>query len=343
MKKFFAVIGNPPYHENGAGANPKDPSIYQHFYDSAFSVANKVELITPARFLFNAGDTPVEWNKKMLNDEHLKVEMYEPKSSNVFSGTSIPGGVTIIYRDSNEIFGSIKFFSQFEEVNTIVQKVDKISKKSFAEIIYNRGLYRYSNLAYEKIPNLKNLTADPRIAPKAFENLQEFFTEKKPNDDHKYIKIFGRDKTIRWLRRDYLKEVDNLYKYKVFVSKADGAAGQLGNPIPARICGRPFIAAPGDASTETYIAIGSFDNEYEAKAVEKYVKTKFARTMLGALKATQNYAKPTWEKIPLQDFTSNSDIDLSKSVHDIDLQLYDKYKLSKKERNFIETHVKEMV
>ena len=64
--------------------------------------------------------------------------------------------------------------------------------------------------------------------------------------------------------------------------------------------------------------------------------------MLGILKVTQNNAKPTWKYVPLQDFTSNSDIDWSKSIHEIDLQLYKKYGLDEKEIEFIETHVKEM-
>lgn len=64
--------------------------------------------------------------------------------------------------------------------------------------------------------------------------------------------------------------------------------------------------------------------------------------MLGILKVTQNNAKPTWKYVPLQDFTSNSDIDWSKSIHEIDLQLYKKYGLDEKEIQFIETHVKEM-
>ena len=64
--------------------------------------------------------------------------------------------------------------------------------------------------------------------------------------------------------------------------------------------------------------------------------------MLGILKVTQNNAKPTWAYVPLQDFTPASDIDWSKSIHEIDLQLYKKYGLSDAEINFIETHVKEM-
>lgn len=65
--------------------------------------------------------------------------------------------------------------------------------------------------------------------------------------------------------------------------------------------------------------------------------------MLGVLKATQHNPKQTWKYVPLQDFTSSSDIDWTKSVHEIDLQLYNKYGLTAEERNFIETHVKEMV
>ena len=91
-----------------------------------------------------------------------------------------------------------------------------------------------------------------------------------------------------------------------------------------------------------FIGIGSFDNKSEANALFKYVKTKFARCMLGILKVTQDNNKGTWKYVPLQDFTPNSDIDWSKSISEIDQQLYKKYKLSKAEIDFIETHVKEM-
>ena len=64
--------------------------------------------------------------------------------------------------------------------------------------------------------------------------------------------------------------------------------------------------------------------------------------MLGILKVTQDNPPDTWRYVPLQDFTSKSDIDWSKSVHEIDLQLYKKYKLSKEEIKFIEEKVKAM-
>ena len=74
----------------------------------------------------------------------------------------------------------------------------------------------------------------------------------------------------------------------------------------------------------------------------KYIKSKFARVILGVLKVTQDNDRGVWKLIPLQDFTTSSDIDWSKSIHDIDLQLYRKYGLDEKEIEFIETHVKEM-
>ena len=90
------------------------------------------------------------------------------------------------------------------------------------------------------------------------------------------------------------------------------------------------------------MSIGKFETIDEAQAVKKYIKTKFARTLLSVLKVTQNGNKPVWKMIPLQDFTPNSDIDWLKSIHEIDIQLYRKYGLDDKEIDFIESHVKEM-
>ena len=90
------------------------------------------------------------------------------------------------------------------------------------------------------------------------------------------------------------------------------------------------------------MSIGSFDTEQEAQALLKYVKSKFARALLGILKTTQDNPPEKWKFIPLQDFTTNSDIDWSKSISEIDQQLYAKYRLSQEEIDFIESHVKEM-
>ena len=115
-------------------------------------------------------------------------------------------------------------------------------------------------------------------------------------------------------------------------------SGALGEVLSTPLIGEPLIGF-----TETFISIGLVDTREEAEAILKYVKSKFARTMLGILKITQSNTRKTWRMVPLQDFTSQSDIDWSQSVAEIDRQLYEKYGLADNEIEFIETHVKEMV
>ena len=138
MKWDFA-IGNPPYNEDfqnsGDNGNFAKP-VYNYFMDAAYGIAGKVELIHPARFLFNAGSTPKAWNDKMLNDRHFKILNYEANSKNVFSNTDIKGGVVISYRDSEKDYGAIETFTAFDELNSILKKVCAHPYSSLSKIIY---------------------------------------------------------------------------------------------------------------------------------------------------------------------------------------------------------------
>ena len=104
----------------------------------------------------------------------------------------------------------------------------------------------------------------------------------------------------------------------------------------------PVIGVPVIGHTDTFLSIGKFADAQEASACLNYVRTKFARCLLGTLKATQHNPRDTWANVPLQDFTSHSDIDWSKPVADIDKQLYAKYQLSDEEIAFIERMIKPM-
>lgn len=339
MKKFDFVIGNPPYQEDSKGDNESDKSLYHYFYDSSFKIADRVELITPARFLFNAGYTPKKWNEKMLNDDSFKVLYYTPDSASIFPGKDIKGGIAITYRDSNKNYGAIKNYTPFEELNSIMKKVDRLKEESLSEVVSNRGIYKYSKKAYEEEPEELSKTADSRIAPSSFERMPELFKDEDPLNGHQYVQIYGllnSKRVYKWFRRDYIKDVDNLHKYKVMIPKANGS-GTFGEILSMPIIGSPLIGF-----TETFISIGETDSKVEAESTLKYIKTKFARTMLGVLKVTQNNAKPTWKYVPMQDFTNKSDIDWSKSIPEIDRQLYAKYNLSQEEIDFIEKNVKEM-
>lgn len=92
VMKFDFVIGNPPYQVESDGTKKADESIYNYFMDESYKIGEKVELITPARFLFDNGNTPKAWNEKMLNDIHLKVLKYEPVAQNLFPVVGFKGG-----------------------------------------------------------------------------------------------------------------------------------------------------------------------------------------------------------------------------------------------------------
>lgn len=124
---------------------------------------------------------------------------------------------------------------------------------------------------------------------------------------------------------------DELDKYKIFISKADGAAGQIGYPVPARILGKSEIAGKNTACTETFLRIGPFDSEQECKNVKSYIETKFFRCLVGARK-NKNMTQSTYSFVPIQDF--------SKSW--TDKELYEKYNLTQNEIDFIESMITSM-
>lgn len=337
--KFDVVVGNPPYQEEAVGTSTKDLPIYSYFYDLAEQIAPQYCLISPARFLFNAGGTNKNWNDKMLNDTHLRVMYYEQKSADVFPNTDIKGGVAVVLRDAKRDFGAIGTFTHFSELNSIINKVSSLTEMTLDEIIANRGQYRFSDKIYQDYPHDMKCISDRRIASNAFDNLPELFTDEKPNDGLEYIQIFGRvgnDRGYKWFKRVYLSEPPTFEKYKVMLPKANGS-GAIGEVLSTPLVGEPLVGF-----TETFISVGAFDTEAEAQDCLKYVKSKFARTMLGVLKVTQDNPRDKWVKVPLQDFTPQSDIDWTQSIPDIDRQLYAKYGLDENEIAFIEEKVKSM-
>ena len=340
--RFDVVIGNPPYQEESTGDGTQAPPIYHKFMEEAYKIASRVSFITPARFLYNAGATPKSWNMKMLEDEHLKVEYFEHDSSKVFVNTDIKGGVAVTYRDTNADFGAIGTFTSYPELNSILRKVKKKKENSFSSIVFGQEIYKYSEMLHEEHPEAESLLSDNHkydIKTSAFDRLAFIFLDERPNDEYSYIQFLGfqnNKRVYKWVRRDYISEHQSLQKYKLIIPSVSGN-GVFGETISSPLIGMPFIA-----TTQTFLTVGSFDKKIQAEAVLKYIRSKFARAMLGVLKVTQHITSPKWKYVPLQDFTPESDIDWSKPISEIDQQLYRKYGLDAAEIAFIESHVKEM-
>ena len=338
---FDAIIGNPPYHKENA-ENGRKPPIYDQFMDISFEKAPVSVLITPARFLFGAGQTSETWNQKILNDEHFKVAKYESDAVKVFPDAieDIKGGILISLHNINCNYGAIGVFSPYKELNSILNKV-KQSKdfESIEDAVSSQGVFKFTKECLAKYPEIEKLSGKgtkEKIVSKIVELLPSIFTENKEDDDSITFLAKGKSSRInRFVSRKNIQKNDYIDTFNVLVTESNGkgAFDDFSSPV---------ISELGNGFSDTFLAIGTFKTRVEAENALKYIKTKFARAMLGVKKATQHNPKSTWTYVPLQDFTATSDIDWNKSVSEIDRQLYKKYGLSKDEIEFIESKVREM-
>ena len=175
------------------------------------------------------------------------------------------------------------------------------------------------------------------IVSNIFEKIPEAFGEGPCATDE--IRLLGRRKNqriFRTIKQCYVANNPFLKCYNIATPKSNGS-GFFGEALASA-----EILNPAEGATDTFISIGLFGTRVEAENLQKYIKSKFFRALLGIKKVTQDNPPAVWCCIPIQDFTPASDIDWTKSSPEIDQQLYKKYGLDETEIQFIETHVKEM-
>lgn len=194
--KFDFVIGNPPYQDETIGDNKGfAPPVYHKFLENAYKIGNVVEMIHPARFLFNAGSTPKQWNEQMLHDPHLKVLYFEQDSSKVFSNTDIKGGVVITHHNNVKNYGAIGIFTPYMELNSIISKAaPKEETDSLMNKVYIQNKFNLEML-YLDFPELKSNIGsdgkDKRFRNNIFDKIPLFSEEKKNDDDVAVIGVIN--------------------------------------------------------------------------------------------------------------------------------------------------------
>ncbi len=252
--------------------------------EELYRLSECVELITPARFLFNAGQTPKVWNEKMLQDKHFKVLEYKADASSVFPNTEIKGGVVISLRDSRKTFGEIGIFTEFEELNGILHKIIPCCSDNVADICVRGVPYGYTDVLRKEHPELVSL-AGPSfdLRTNAFENLYNklFFKSKVTEESVPIYGMYGKKRTILYIESRYIKVPYNFDNYKVILSKAQGS-DKFGESLSEIIIGGKRVG-----HTQTFFSIGNFKTEQEACYFRQYLKTKFTRCLLSVLKKTQ--------------------------------------------------------
>lgn len=240
-------------------------------------------------------------------------------------------------RDTSKDFGKIIIYTNHDELNTILSKV--VNADGFTCIdscIVLQNKFNLSTL-YNEHPEYKDVIGsngrEKRLTTSIFEQIDAFSMTKDAEDDVEIMGLIKNVRNKRFIPARYLETHVNTNKYKVVLPKSNGS-GSFGETFSS-----PYVSEPGMGFTQSFISIGAFDSREEAEYALKYLKTKFLRTLLGILKVTQDNNSEVWEFVPLQDFSSTSDIDWSQSISDIDKQLYKKYNLNNEEIAFIENMV----
>ena len=342
-KMFDYVCGNPPYQIMDGGAQASATPVYQFFSNEAKKIATAHCLVQPSRWM-TGGKGLDDYRRAMIHDKHIKRLDDYANCKEIFPNTDIKGGVCIYFYDNNYEGNCECIRHSIDGVNKsfrpLAEDDDEIFIREPALVEIKKKVLSLKEGSLSSIVSARKPYA---LAAETMRNAGKFglpeFSNTEIKEGYKILGLGEKNKRCwKYLPKDYpIPKADaGLMKYKVFIAEAYGC-GEIGE-IPST----PVLSTPGELCTETFLQIGPFETKDEASAMLSYIKTKFFRVLVGIKKQTQHTTQKVYTYVPLQDFTSDSDIDWSKSIHEIDLQLYKKYGLDDEEIEFIESHVKEM-
>ena len=283
-------------------------------------------MIMPSRWM-TGGKHLDDFRKEMLEDKHIQVLHDYINAGDCFPQVQIEGGVcyfmrnikhngkcnVFLHQSDGNVMESERYLDDGGDIMirdanviSILQKVQAKKDPSFADIVSKRNPFNILG------------------------NIEEYVTLQKTS--RKILCRYENKRQVLYLKNDVAitRNAEVLPKYKLFVSKADGAAGQLGNPIPARIIGKAELGEPNTICSETFLCIFTKDKK-EAECISEYMKTKFFRFMVG-IRKNKNMTHETYLYAPLQDFSHPW----------TDEMLYEKYGLDKDEIAFIESMIRPM-
>ncbi len=328
--KFDAIVGNPPYQEDDGGAQASAKPLYHNFVNIGRKLSKKyVSIIIPARW-YAGGKGLNSFRDSMIQSKKIRILNDFNNSKDLFSDTEIKGGVCYFLLD-NDYEGKC-FITNFSRTsNTAERYLCENSSHTF--IRYNQAVAILNKIGIPSPDNSFSSIVSSR-KPYGLNTSVKGHKRHLRND----VVLYG-NKLKSYINRSSVKTGESsIDSYKVFISYAYGA----GEEYPHQILNKPFIGAPGTVCTETYLLIGPMQTEEIALNVKLYIQTRFFRFLVLQLKPTQHATKSVYAFVPMQDFTSGSDIDWTKPIIEIDRQLYAKYNLSEEEIAFIESMIKPM-
>ena len=328
--KFNAIVGNPPYQIMDGGTKSSATPIYNSFVDMVKKIGSQYSsLIIPARW-YGGGKGLDQFRDDMLEDRHI-IKLHDfIHSEDCFPTVEIKGGLCYFLRDQTQEAPC----HIFTHDQSIVEQKPRYLKVDGCDVHIR---FEEALDILSKVNNMMISSFDSYVSTQKPFGLRTFVHGKnKPFANS--IKLYENGGVGYISRNDVEKNDALIDKYKVFISRAYNA----GDGFPHQIIGKPIIGEPASCCTETYILIGPYEERDICLNVEKYIRSRFFRFMVMLKKSSQQVPSTVFTLVPNQDFTSQSDIDWSKSIPEIDQQLYTKYNLSEDEINFIKKMIKPM-
>ena len=345
--KINVIVGNPPYQINdGSGASDDAANpIYQVFVKIAKQICpNYFSLIMPSKWMIGGKAVLKPFRKEMMEDKHLASVFDYEDSGFCFNGQHIDGGIMYFLWDKKHS-GELTYFyhptsgNQFSTKRLLTDGDSDIvirdSRRQtiIAKVMQNGVLFKEIVSLTQPFGIRKDLFNSPERYPQS--NLKD-----APFDG--CVTIYGvkgikggAKRTIGYISPNIItKNNQAIEKYKLFFTTSYSTNAT--NPPEA------IVGDRGTVCTETFLLIGPFTNKIYQMNCHKFISTNFFKILLFFGRGTMQVSQDVFRFVPLQDFSSSSDIDWNKSITEIDQQLYAKYHLTNEEITFIESMIKPM-
>ena len=329
--KFDAVVGNPTYQEMDGGAGASAMPVYQYFVKNAEKLNPEyISMIMPARW-YAGGKGLDDFREAMLKNKHIRKLIDFANSEDCFPQVNIAGGLCY-YLWQKEFKGkcTIKNYGNDGVIERDLDEYDIFVRNNIAIEIIRKTVGN-------NLTNLNQLVkAYSYFAIRSYERGTEAM-----NAEGDVLLISSKGKGFYPIEKITDRE-KILNKYKTIITYAMSGGNKPSSSGNYQIVSSLQVLDKNEVCTETYLVLGAFEVKLEAENMKKYIATKFTRFLLLQALTSIHITRDSFIFVPLQDFTSSSDIDWSKSVAEIDQQLYVKYGLSEEEIAFIEKMIKPM-
>ena len=330
IMKFGAVVGNPPYQVMDGGAGVSAKPVYNVFVELAKSLTPKnISMIMPAKWYTDGKGLGI-FRETMLNDKRISKLVDFTDSRDCFENVDIAGGVCY-FLWTKDYQGLCEFVSKHQGQSTTANR-ELSSEDSFIrhmEAVAIVGKVKSTTSAFynTRVSTQKPFGLRTYVMPLENGDIILKYNKGKGPYQSSLITI-GKEMISQW---------------KVTISCLTAEhAGQTDKEGRKKILSSLDILEPNEICTETYLVVDAFDTKEEAMHLYSYLQSRFVRFLISQLASTQHLSKDKFAYVPIQDFTSSSEINWNASVADIDQQLYRKYGLSADEIAFIEKMIKPM-